>query len=186
MAGNAVMGYNVAAYSALLAVQVIRRDFIYYTATAAAVLLLYSAGFLVAGGAYSFPWLTLYLFILLLSLAAAALIDPGRALLDRLLYRGEVGQLRAGLREIADQAGRALDTGGAFERAQVRLEEMGERRARELVEDALRKLNNLSALADHALAREFPSVIERGLAAEGGGRTPGALGCRAAKSQREA
>jgi hypothetical protein len=176
MAGTLVMGYNVAAYSALLAAQVIRRDVIYYMATAAAVLLLYSAIFLVAGGAYSFPWLTLYLFVLLLSLAAAALIDPGRALLDRLFYRGEVGQLRAGLRELADQAGRAPDPGGAFERAQVRLEEMGERRARELVEDALRKLNNLPALAGHQLARAFPSVIERGLAAEGRDGASGSVG----------
>lgn len=109
-ASVAYLAYTVAKYDALIEGRPIERDALYGTIGGLTVAIVYS----LVGMALYLAGQVLFLAMVLVLVCAIithALYDAGRALLDRLFYRGRIRQLRADLRELATEAGtnRSLD-----------------------------------------------------------------------------
>lgn len=159
IAAMAVMASNVAAYSLLLKVEVIRRDLLYFLTALTAVALGYGVVFALLGPGYSFQVLALLMGTLVVTILAYALFDIGRRLLDRLFFPAPVQELRSLASEVAQGAAVAPDLGPVLDEASAGLAEVSADHLVRLTEAALRRLNNPAALARCGLAEQLPRTL---------------------------
>jgi hypothetical protein len=159
LAGAGLMGWSVARYGALLAGEVVARDFAASGLTTLAIVGLYGATALL-GVEAGYAWLERALLLLLLVSATHVLVNTRSRFLDRLLYGPVAGALRGQLGAVVARAGRQPDPVAALADARetldalVRAQEGGGWRIQ--VEGALRHLNDLPALAEHPLLERLP------------------------------
>ncbi|HEY3078871.1 MAG TPA: hypothetical protein VGM69_03095 [Chloroflexota bacterium] len=171
LAGAGLMGWSVARYGALLAGEVVARDFAASGVTTLALVGAYGALALL-GVEAGYGWLERALVLLLLAAATHVLVNTRSRFLDRLLYGPAAGALRGQLGAVAARAGRQPDTLAALAEARegldalVRAQEGGGWRIQ--VEGALRHLNDLPTLAQHPLLERLPP----GRVPSGRGETP--------------
>jgi hypothetical protein len=151
MVAMAIMGWNVAAYSLLFKGQVIRTDFWYFLTSLILVSLAYALVFVLVQVEFTFWNLGLFLLILILAILSHAFVDLGRQALDRLFFGHEVQQLRTNLATVAQNAGLTPDLDTVLQEAQAEIEEVSAEHVVRLIEQALRRLNNPSALGQCAL-----------------------------------
>jgi hypothetical protein len=171
--GAGLMGWSVARYGALLAGEVVARDFAVSGATTLGVVGVYGALALL-GAEPSRGWLERALLLPFLAAASHVLVNTRSRFLDRLLYGPAGGQLRGRLGAVAARVGRQPDALSALTEARetldalVRAQEGGSWRVQ--VEGALRHLNDLPALAEHPLLERLPARGRGETALERAGR----------------
>lgn len=103
-ASVAYLAYAVAKFDALIEGRALERDALYATIGGLTVALVYSVVSLALYWAGQISFLAMVA-VLICAIATHALYDAGRALLDRIFYRGRMRRLRADLRELAIEAG---------------------------------------------------------------------------------
>jgi hypothetical protein len=161
IAGMLILGWNMARYGALLADEQLRGDFLAYGATMLAIIGLYGAILLTLAPDYA--WLERGLPLLLLVMTTHVLVDTRGHLLDRLLYAPLLGTLRGQLRDLGNRVVRQPDELSALADVRETVDQILREQAssspplRVLVEGALRHLNDLPALSEHALLDELAS-----------------------------
>jgi hypothetical protein len=159
LAGAGLMGWSVARYGALLAGEVVARDFAASGLTTLALLAVYGA-LALFGVEAGYAWLERALLLLPLAAATHVLVNTRSRFLDRLLYGPVAGALQGQLGPLVARAGRQADPLAALAEASekldalVRAQEGGGWRVQ--VEGALRRLNDLPALAEHPLLERLP------------------------------
>jgi hypothetical protein len=156
--GLTLVGYGIARYNALIEGQVIAADFIDFVVSSLGLVVIYSAVVLVMTG-FSLTSLSLLLVVVLVALASHASANLAQGVLDRVFHRQEVRLLRAGLRALEGEVARAPARVDVLAEAQEALDRVTDARFRSLVEDALRKLNNVAALAEHPLQERIPDLL---------------------------
>jgi hypothetical protein len=112
--GIILLGYGVVKYDALLEGRSIERDALYSSVSAALITLIFAlVGWaLWLTGAVTLPAVAI---ILICTVATTTLSDGGRALIDRLFYRGYLRRLRTDLRYFAHEAGMGRTLGEQLE-----------------------------------------------------------------------
>lgn len=158
-AAMAVMASNVAAYGLLIKVEVITGDLFYFLTVLGSLTLAGAALFLIAGPGYSFRLLELFWYLLLLTVLSQALVNSGRRLLDRLFFQPDVQRLRANLATVVRSAPLASDLGALLADAQAEMAEVSDDHMVRLTEEALRRLNRPSALAQCRLLGQIPHSL---------------------------
>jgi hypothetical protein len=108
--GIGMIGYGIAAYSALVEGRTRRRDLAYNAIGIATVTLFYLIIFGLLVQLYDLPRIT-YIFAAVLGVLSHSLYDLGRGVLDRLLFKEETRNFRANLRAINRLADDLNDTG---------------------------------------------------------------------------
>lgn len=161
-AAIALVATNVAAYSMLFRGQALRTDLIYFLVATGAVCLLYALAFALTGVGYSFRLLELLVVVLILAVLTHALVGPARLVLDRLFFGSDVRRLRSDLSAVVQDAALTTDLGTLLSQARTNLAEISEEHMVRLTEEALRRLNNPSALARCGLIAEIPSTLSAG------------------------
>jgi hypothetical protein len=153
------MAWNVAAYSLLLRGSVIKTDFFYFLTTMVVVCLLYGGLMAFTGPAYSFQLLGFLMLTLTVVIFSHALVDIGRRALDTLFFGSEVRRLRSNLASVAQTAALSDDLDQVLDTAQTEIAEVSTERLARLTEQALRRMNNPSALADCELMGRIPNTV---------------------------
>ncbi len=155
----AVVSTNVAAYSLVMPVPVIRADLLYFLVANGLVCLVYALVFLLLGPPLTFQLLGLLAVALLLAVLSHALVDPGRRTLDRLFFRSDVRDLRSDLSTAMKSAALSEDLGAVLTETHSRLEQASEAHFARLVEEALRALSRPGALATCRLIGYVPNIL---------------------------
>ena len=158
-AGQAVLGWNMARYGALVAGEEVLGDFLAYAATMAAIVVVYGGVLLTLAPDYG--WLERGLPLLLLVMTTHVLVDARGHLLQGLLYAPVVSSLSSQLRSLGQRVVRQPDELTALADVRETVDQMLRERSpqtdfRVLVEGALRHLNDLPALSEHPLLFELP------------------------------
>jgi hypothetical protein len=153
------MGWNVAAYSLLFKGQVIRTDFWYFLTSLMLVGLAYALVFVLVRVEYTFWHLGLFLLIVILAILSHAFVDLGRQVLDRLFFGREVQQLRTNLTAVAQNAALTPNLETVLQEAQAEIAELSSEHLVRLTEQALRRLNSPSALAQCALGEQLAFTL---------------------------
>jgi hypothetical protein len=158
-AGLTLVGYGIARYNALIEGQVIAADFVDFVASSLGLGALFSGVILVVTG-FSSNAIPVILVVTLVALASHASADLAGSVWDRLFHRREVRLLRAELRALEGNVARSPDRVDVLIQAQEALDRVTDAHFRSLVEDALRKLNNVPALAEHPLQERVPALLQ--------------------------
>lgn len=167
----AVMASNVAAYGLLIKVEMILGDLLYFLSVLGGMVAAGAALFLVAGPGYSFHLLELFWYLVLLTVLSQALVNSGRRLLDRLFFQPDVQRLRTNLATVVGSAPLAPDLGALLATTQAEMAEVSEAHMLRLTEEALRRLNRPSALAQCGLLDRLPHSLTMARS-NGGGVAP--------------
>lgn len=153
--GLGLMAWNVARYNALIAGQVIQADLLNFIFTMLGASLLYGFAVILLFPPFRFETLVAAIALALLASTTHALGDRFRWVFDRLFFRESVQGLRSGLRQIAEEAAVAPALESVIEDARQAIDRVQEIEVRREVEDALRRLNDVAALAKHPLLRRL-------------------------------
>jgi hypothetical protein len=155
------MMWNVASYSLLVRGQVIRRDALYFLTSLGAVCFAYAALFVImTAGVYTFRLLGLLMALLFLAVLTHALIDVGRRALDRLFFSTEVQSLRSNLSGVVQDAALSPRFDEVLDEAQRELDSASWAYFLRITEEALRRVNQPSALARCALIGRLPRTLD--------------------------
>jgi hypothetical protein len=164
VAGMLILGWNMARYGALLADEQVLSDFLAFAAAMLAIVGLYGA--IVLTLAPDYAWLERGLPLLLVIMTTHVLVDTRGHLLDRLLYAPALSTLRGQLRELGNRVVRQPDEVSALADVRDTVDQMLREQAtpqrtelRVLVEGALRHLNDLPSLSEHALVGALPTLV---------------------------
>src|SRR5207245_1909838 len=103
--------------------------------------------------------LPLLLVVVLVAVASHALANVAQGAWDRVFHRPDVRLLRGELRTLEGVVARTPARVDVLVEAQEALDRVTDSRFRALVEDALRKLNNVAALAEHPLQERIPELL---------------------------
>ena len=164
--GQIVMVVDVATYSFFLHDRVIQTDLLGFLLSMVALGALYLAvGLLVLG--YNFQVLPLLALLPLLAVLTHASAGFARRIVDRLVFSGDVRQVRGQLTAVVQEAGTTSDLGALLTQAQTDLQTARSEHDVQVVEQALRKLNNPAALSRCGLASRIPRVLQAESAAVG-------------------
>ncbi len=163
-----VMAWNVAAYSLLLRGQVIRTDFFYFHTTMVVVCVIYGLLVVAVGPGYSFQLLALGAVTMTVAILSHALVDIARRGFDTLFFTSDVRRLRSNLSSVVQEAGLSGDLDQVLDSAQTEIAEVSSERFVHLTEQALRRLNNPSALAACELLGRLPATVAEACAASNG------------------
>jgi hypothetical protein len=160
IAGMVNVGWNVARYGALLASEEVGGDFVAFAATMLAIVAVYgSLALLLAPDPV---WFERALPLLLLIMTTHVVVDTRGNLLDRVVYVPLLSTLRGQLRELANRVVRQPDELTALADVRETVDQILRERAsdvavestdmRVMVEGAMRHMNDMPALSQHALA----------------------------------
>jgi hypothetical protein len=157
--GMLILGWNMARYGALVAGEQVLGDFMAYAATTAAIVIVYGGVLLTLAPDYG--WIERGLPLLLLVMTTHVLVDARGHLLQRVLYTPLLSSLSTQLRDLGNRVGRQPDELSALADVREAVDQMLRESAprtdfRVVVEGALRHLNDLPALSEHALLFELP------------------------------
>lgn len=155
----AIMALNVAAYSLVSRVQLIRTDLLYFLTVLGVICVIYTLAFVLTGQEYSFQLLALLMITLILVILSHALLDVGRRALDRLFFQPEVQRLRSNLGASAQSAALTPNLDAVVSEVQAGLNKVSTEHLVRLTEEALRRLNNPSALAQCGLITRLPRTL---------------------------
>jgi hypothetical protein len=127
-------------------------------------------GLLVAftGPGYSFQLLALVTVTMTGAILSHALVDIARRGFDTLFYSSDVRRLRSNLSNVVQEAGLSADLDQVLDSAQTEITEVSHERLVRLTEQALRRLNNPSALAGCELLGRLPATVAEVAAASNG------------------
>jgi hypothetical protein len=173
--GMVILGWNMARYGALLAGEQVLSDFLAFAATILAISVVYGAILLTLPPDYG--WLERALPLLLVIMTTHVLVDTRGHLLDRVLYAPLLSTLRGQLRELGNRVVRQPDEVSALADVRETVDQIlrqrsasgetvvestteGSTELRVLVEGALRHLNDLPTLSQHALLSELPALVQ--------------------------
>jgi hypothetical protein len=184
-AAMAMMAANVAAYSLVLDVEVIRADLLYFLTSLVVICLVYALVFTLVGPGYSFQLLGLLVVLLIVAILSHALVDVARRALDRLFFRPEVQRLRSNLTAVAQQAALTQDLEPLLEEAQVGIAEVSADHLVRLTHEALRRLDSPAALARCGLIDRLPRTLAAILARRGNANPAVATPLEQARALRE-
>jgi hypothetical protein len=157
--GQTLLVANVAAYSFFLQGKIVRTDFFYFLTAMSGLAVLYTVVFVVAGPGYSFPWLGFSAVILILIILSHASLDVVRRLLDRLFFASDIRRLRSDLVAVVHDAATTKDLGPLLDQAQINLQQISSEHDAQLVEEALRRMNDVAALARCRLISRLPHTL---------------------------
>ena len=161
VAGMVILGWNMARYGALLAGEQVLSDFLAYSATMLAIVVLYGAILLTLAPDYA--WLERGVPLLLVVMTTHVLVDTRGHLLDRVLYAPLLSTLHGQLRDLGNRVVRQPDELAALADVRETVDQLLRERSpdselRVLVEGALRHLNDLPGLSQHPLVNDLPTV----------------------------
>jgi hypothetical protein len=161
--GMLILGWNMARYGALLAGEQVLSDFLAYSAAMLSIVLVYGAVLLTLAPDY--VWIERGLPLLLLVMTTHVVVNTRGYLLDRLLYAPVLSRLHGQLRELTNRVVRQPDEVSALADVRDTVDQILRERSpdtdlRVLVEGALRRLNDLPALAEHPLLLELPAIAD--------------------------
>jgi hypothetical protein len=153
-AGLLIMGWNLAAYGALLAGETVRSDLVAFSLATATTLALYGGLFL-AVAPRDFVWLERLLPLVFVLMATHVAAGRQNVALDRLVFGAQASGLRARLRQVADRVVRQPDPVTALAEVRQSVADLARAESvpdlRLLMEGALRHVNDLPALSGHPL-----------------------------------
>jgi hypothetical protein len=170
-AGQTLLVANVAAYSFFLQGRIVRTDFFYFLTAMGGLAAIYAVVFVVAGPGYSFAWLGFSAITLILIILSHASRDLVRRVLDRLFFSSDIRRLRSDLVAVVHDAATTKDLGPLLDQTQLYLQQISSEHDAQLVEEALRRMNDVDALARCRLIARLPHTLIDGASSSGGMRS---------------
>jgi hypothetical protein len=161
--GMLILGWNMARYGALLSGEEVRGDFEAYAVAMVAIVAVYGVVLLTLAPDYG--WIERGVPLLLLVMTTHVVVDTRGHVLDRVLYTPLLGSLRGQLRDLGNRVVRQPDEVTALADVRETVDQMlregpPELDWRAMVEGALRRMNDLPALSQHALLLELRPLPE--------------------------
>jgi len=157
--GPVVMVVDVAAYSFFLRGRVIRTDLSRFVMSMVAIGAVYLAATALLLGGYRFQTLAILALLPLLAVLTHAAPEYARAFFDRLVFAGDVRQIRSRLSAVMQEAATTPDLTPLLTQARTELQAAQSEHDARLVELALRRLNNPGALGRCDLKARIPATL---------------------------